>query len=194
MIQQKLTKAHILKSNSSQVILKWMKDWMNEWMKAAKIDEKTHSKQNKKSEVKVTLYLRVFRAHSTLSCRENWCPQIEGLTFYHVFTVCFSRLVCLQGFVQPAEIRHLMDFGLEAGSLVQESQFFFPGALSSAQFRAARHGGTLVSHCCHCWIAKKWWRSWSNVTALFHLCLFFFTIQASKTYKDDLMKKIYYSS
>lgn len=42
--------------------------------------------------------------------------------------------------MQPAEIRDLLDdFGPEAGRLIQEVQPFFPGALSTAKFRAARH-------------------------------------------------------
>lgn len=65
---------------------------------------------------------------------------MEGLTFDRFFTLCFSQRLCLQGFVQPAEIRDLLDdFGPEAGRLIQEVQPFFPGVLSTAKFRAARH-------------------------------------------------------
>lgn len=65
---------------------------------------------------------------------------MEGLTFDRFLTLCFSQRLCLQGSVQPAEIRDLLDdFGSEAGRLIQEAQLFFPSALGSAKFRAARH-------------------------------------------------------
>lgn len=93
-------------------------------------------------------YLWFFRAGPTLPCRESWCPQKEGLTFYHIFTLRFSQPFCLQGFVQPAEVRDtLEDFWLEAGSLIQKTQLFFPVALSSAEFGAAWHGTILMWHC-----------------------------------------------
>lgn len=51
--------------------------------------------------------------------------------------------------MQPAEIRDLVDdFGLKAGPLIQESQLFFSGAVSSAKFRTTRHSRIPTWCCC----------------------------------------------
>lgn len=61
-------------------------------------------------------YLGGLRAHLTTPRR---CPQEKRLTFYSIFSLRLFQLLCLQGSVQPAEIRDLMvDFGLETGLFI----------------------------------------------------------------------------
>ena len=79
-------------------------------------------------------YLRFFWAHLSLSFRQSWCSEVEGLTLCHIFTHRFPQHLCLQGLVQPAEIWDpLDDFWLEARLLIQEAKLFFPGALGGAE-------------------------------------------------------------
>lgn len=113
-------------------------------------------------------HLWCFSVRPPTPCRESWCPQTEGLAFYHISSLCFSQVLRLQLLMQSAEVRDLMDdLRLKGGTVVQESQLLFLGLLCGATFVTGRWSSAFTPCHRHCWI-WGWVTAW---TALF-VCFF----------------------